>query len=212
MTIPGRLESASLLRSLEPPPWFVRHVCAVADVAAWLAARTVAAGARVDVPLVEAAALLHDLDKLPSAGVPAHLRHGDGAAAWLESRGLGALAPVVRDHPVTRLAEPGWDDWAAEASMEARIVAYADKRAGQRLEPMAARFASWRRRYPAGPSDPVARASNASPAGHGWDDDITALVERRAEALERAVCEAAGVAPTDVTRLRWSRRALRAAA
>ena len=38
--------------------------------------------------------------------------------------------------------------WAAFASREERIVAYADRRAGQRLESMDARFASWRRRYP----------------------------------------------------------------
>ena len=69
-------------------------------------------------------------------------------------------------------------------------MAYADKRAGQRLESMDARFASWRRRYPA-----------------GWDD-VAALVATRARELERSVCEAAGVAPGDVRRLRWSGRAI----
>ena len=73
-------------------------------------------------------------------------------------------------------------------------MAYADKRAGQRLESMAARFASWGRRYPGrlGPGD--------ERAGPG-----------RAERLERDVCRAAGVAPADVRRLAWTGRALRAA-
>jgi hypothetical protein len=211
MTIPGRHDAACLLRSLEPPAWFLRHACAVADIAAWLAARTAANGRPVDVKLVEAAALLHDVDKLPLAGVPGHLRHGDGSAAWLEARGMPELARVVRDHPVTRLAEPAYADWLREATPEARILAYADKRAGQRLEPMAARFASWRRRYPAGPSEQVVRGVDDPPGG-GWNDEVAALVGRRALALERDVCAAAGVLPGDVARLRWSRRALREAA
>jgi hypothetical protein len=223
MTIPGRRETALLLRSLEPPPWFLRHACAVADVAAWLAARAEANGHDVHRPLVEAAALLHDVDKLPSAGAPAGHRHGDGSAAWLERRGMEDLAPVVRDHPVTRLAEPGWDAWMRAVSLEARIVAYADKRAGQRLEPMAARFASWRRRYPGGPSErdgAEARGrqgrdtsgTDGLSTDHGWDDELAALVEARAAALERDVCGAARVEPAGVRRLRWSRRALREAA
>src|SRR6478736_2571281 len=121
MTIPGRREAARLLTSLEPPAWFVRHACAVADVAAWLAARTTAHGAAVDVGLVEAAALLHDVDKLPLAAAPAHLRHGDGSAAWLAAHGMAELGPVVRDHPVTRLAEAAFASWTTTATPEARI-------------------------------------------------------------------------------------------
>jgi hypothetical protein len=196
MTPPGRTDAALLLASLAPPEWFVRHACAVADVAAWLAGRTAANGLLVDVAAIEAGALLHDLDKLPAAGAPVELRHGEGSGAVLEARGLARLAPLVRDHPVTRLAEPRSAAWLASASSGALIVAYADKRAGQRLESMAERFASWRRRYPS--------------AG-GWDDATLALVWARAFELERIVCDAAGVAPDEVRRLRWSRRALAAA-
>jgi hypothetical protein len=195
MTIPSRSEAARLLRSLEPPEWFLRHACAVADVASWLALRAAVNGRTVDRPLVDAAALLHDIDKLPAAGAPAALRHGDGSAAWLEARGWPELAAAVRDHPVTRLAEPDYETWVHTAPLEARIVAYADKRAGQRLEPMTERFATWHRRYPVG----------------GWDDDAAVLVEARARELELDVCAAAGVLPADVRRLRWSRRALREA-
>ena len=47
MTVPGRVEAAELLLSLDPPAWFLRHARAVAEVAAWLAARVArpAAGA-----------------------------------------------------------------------------------------------------------------------------------------------------------------------
>ena len=196
MTIPSRPEAARLLRSLEPPDWFLRHACAVADVAAWLARRAADRGLDVGVLLVDTGALLHDVDKLPAAVVGAPtLRHGDAAAAWLEARGWGELAPVVREHPVTRLAEPGCEAWLRASPLEPLIVAYADKRAGQHLEPMTARFASWHRRYPG-----------------GWDDDVGESVQARARELERIVCEAAGVDPADVRRFGWSRRALRDAA
>jgi hypothetical protein len=230
MTIPGRVDAARLLLALDPPAWFLRHACAVADVAAWLAARAAANGQALDRGAVEAAALLHDVDKLPAAGRPSHTRHGDGSAAWLEAHGLASLAPLVLDHPVTRLAEVGPATRLANAPLEARIVAYADKRAGQRLEPMAARFASWAHRYPSGPADrpgaprmgdtapgagdTATRAGDPSAPStrSGWGDDIVAVVLARSLALEAGVCAAAGVAPADVRRLRWSRRALRVAA
>jgi hypothetical protein len=205
MTVPGRVDAAGLLLSLDPPPWFVHHARAVAEVASWLAATAGRRGARTDRTLVEAAALLHDVDKLPAAHVKG-VRHGEGSAAWLEARGLGDLAPLVRDHPVTHLAEDEGAARLAAAPLAARVVAYADKRAGQRLEPMERRFASWRRRYPPGSGVVVRRTGGAA-----WDEATFARTEDRARALEREVCAAAGIEPAGVSRLRWSRRALREA-
>ena len=211
MTVPVRREAARLLLSLDPPAWSVRHACAVADVASWLAHAIARNGTPVDVRAVEAAALLHDVDKIP-AGRMAGLRHGDGSAAWLAARGMGELSPLVRDHPVPRLADDADAARLATAPVEARIIAYADKRAGQRLVPMAARFRSWQRRYPTGPADPVPGTHDRPPSGSGWADETANLVVARADALEREICGLAGVEPHGVRRLRWSRRALRQAA
>ncbi len=197
MTVPGRVEAAMLLLSLDPPVWFLRHARAVAEVASWLAARTAtAAQAQVSRSLVEAAGLLHDIDKLLADDDPARrVPHGDGSAAWLWSKGHPELGPAVANHPVTRLIDGNqFERWLATASREERIVAYADKRAGQRLEPMAARFESWERRYPAGRSPQEAAA-----------------VRQRAAELETDVCRAASVSPSDVRRLRWTGAALRSA-
>jgi hypothetical protein len=157
-----------------------------------------AQGTPIDRGLVEAGALLHDVDKLLPDGDPARrLRHGDGSAAWLTRHGHAELAPVVADHPVTRLVDAtAFAAWLSGASLAARIVAYADKRAGQRLEPMRARFASWASRYPDGP---------------GWDPTVRAAVAERALRLEADVCASAGVTPDDVRRLPWTGPALRAA-
>lgn len=200
--MPGRVDAATLLLSLDPPPWFVRHARAVAEVAAWLAARIDARGTPVDRRLVESAALLHDVDKLLPSDDPARaLSHGDGSAAWLARHGHPELARAVAGHPVTRLLDGDrFRRWAAFASREERIVAYADKRGGQHLESMDARFASWRRRYPTIAADD----RNA-----GWDDAVMREVRARAERLELDVCRAAGVEPCDVRRLAWTGRALR---
>jgi hypothetical protein len=154
---------------------------------------------------VESAALLHDVDKLPSLRHSvADLPHGAGSAEWLARRGHPELAEAVVGHPVTRLADGPWfEGWFAAASTEALLVAYADKRAGQKVESMAERFASWERRYP-----PEQRAAKARGT---WSSETMAAVRRRAEALEVRVCELASVAPADVRRLGWTGSAMRLA-
>jgi len=205
MSVPSRRESAALLLSLQPPPWHLRHSRAVAETAAWLAWRAVRAGRSVDRRLVEAAALLHDVDKLDTVRPQVDgLRHADGSAEWLARRGYPELGPAIVGHPVTRLADEAWfRPWIASATAEALIVAYADKRAGRRLEPMAERFASWVRRYPPGERTSRSRAT--------WTAETVEAVRHRSEELERRVCALAGVAPGDVRRLRWTGPAIAAA-
>jgi hypothetical protein len=207
----------------------MRHTRAVAEIAAWLALRIERAGTPIDRRLVETAALLHDVDKLvPSSDPAARLDHGEGSASWLVRHGHPELAPAAAWHPVTRLADDAaFEAWWTNGSLEERVVAYADKRAGQRLEPMEARFASWRRRYPeielrsvagAAQADDAAagigrhRATSGPSAGSGWNAVVARRVRGRAERLEAAVCRVAGVAPADIRRLRWTGDALRAAA
>src|SRR5262245_59729388 len=82
MTVPGRVEAASLLLSLHPLDWQIRHARAVGEVAGWLAVRIAANGIAVDRRLVESAALLHDVDKILPRDHPIKaLPHGEGSAA-----------------------------------------------------------------------------------------------------------------------------------
>lgn len=150
---------------------------------------------------MEAASLLHDVDNLERVKpLVAGLAHGEGSAAYLASRGSPELGSAIVGHPVTRLADADWfDRWISSASPEALIVAYADKRAGQRVESMADRFASWERRYP-----PAERAGRAR---GNWSAETLAAVQHRAEEIERRVCRLADVEPGDVTRLAWTSRA-----
>jgi hypothetical protein len=191
MAVPGRVEAASILLAFEPPDRFVRHSQGVAEVAAFLGARAATRGHALDRRLAEAAALLHDVDKrLPRDDPARRLPHGEASADWLSRRGYGELAPAVARHPVTRLLD---EDLAADPStpLETLIVAYADKRVRQRLIPMAERFSIWRRRHPS-----------------GWTPEQWRLLAGRATGLEARVCAAAGIAPSDVRRLRWVDRAV----
>lgn len=196
MTVPGRVEAAELLLGLDPPAWFLRHSRAVAEIAGWLALRVARRGGSIDRRLVESAALLHDVDKLlPRSARRPEPPHGEGSAAWLAGRGHPEVAGPVASHPVTRLLDDAWAErWLATAPIEERVVAYADKRAGQRLEPMAERFRAWRRRYPG-----------------SWPAETIVALERRAERLEADVCAAADVDPAGVRRLAWAGPAIRAA-
>jgi hypothetical protein len=146
---------------------------------------------------VEVAGLLHDVDKaLPRDRRPPG-KHGSAGARWLASRGYPELQEAITLHPVTLLVEEEGAARVLSASLEARVVAYADKRAGQRLQPMAARFARWRRRHP----DSRGRG--------GWSPEIADRAWQRACELERAVCELAACGPDEVGRLRWTGAALR---
>jgi len=155
---------------------------AVAEIAAFLAERTASRGIPVDRRLVESAALLHDIDKAYSRGNEAH---GEAGARWLAKHRYPELSEAVAFHPVSSLGDDArYAAFTARASRETRIVAYADKRAAQRLGPMSRRFLRWERRHP------ELKAS-------------LARARERAEALEREVCEAAGISPQAVRRLRW---------
>lgn len=204
MSVPGRVDAVALLLPLDPPAWFLRHSRAVAEIAAWLARRAATRGLAVDRGVVEAAALLHDVDKLAAVRAEdrrlASMPHGDGSALWLSERGHPELAAAVAAHPVVRLADDEWwRHWSSSASPEERIVAYADKRAGQRLEAMSDRFASWRRRYP-----PEERAE-------AWTEETLETIRARAGLLEDDVCRWADAAPAEVARLAWTAPAIRAA-
>jgi putative nucleotidyltransferase with HDIG domain len=232
MSVPDRVEAARLLLSRNPPPWHLRHSRAVAETAGWLAARIAAAGIPIQRRLVESAALLHDIDKLLPPDDPARgLPHGDAGADWLTRQGHPELARAVANHPVTRLGdEDRYRRWSAFASREERIVAYADKRCGQRLEPMAQRFAEWERRFPPidRPRAQVAMPTGARVAiaregverlrdatarhhaheGASWDRATQLRVRQRAGRLEADICRAANVQPEEIGRLAWTARAI----
>ena len=108
------------------------------------------------------------------------LRHGDGSAAWLEARGIGELAPLVRDHPVPRLATMAMPPVSPPRRSRPGSSPTRTSAPASSLEPMAARFASWRRRYPSAAGEPVLGTRDRPPSGPGWADGTADRVVARA--------------------------------
>jgi putative nucleotidyltransferase with HDIG domain len=193
VSVPSRVEAVSILLELESPDWLVEHSTSVAEVAAFLAARMRQRGTALDGALVEAAALLHDIDKaLPDDHPLLRLGHGAAGAAWLTDRGHAELAPAVAHHTAKLLGDEAiYPEWAARASLEERVVAYADKRARQGVVTLDDRFRRWEERHP--------ERADSIRAARG-----------RAELLESEVCALAGVEPTEVERMPWVHDAMQA--
>ena len=103
MAIPDAEEARRILAARRLPAGIVVHSEGVARVAKEAARRLEAAGIPIDVGLVEAAALLHDIDKLETRG--GRGVHGLAGATMLQGMGFGELAPPVASHPISALLD-----------------------------------------------------------------------------------------------------------
>jgi hypothetical protein len=150
-------------------------------------------GVELNSDLAEGAALLHDIDKGLRPDDPYRaLGHGVAGAQWLTDHGYAELADAVRAHPVNVLGSAdSYKAWRKTTTIEARLVAFSDKRALQDLVSLDERFERWYRRYPDSPMEPIAHA--------------------RFRELQTELCAMAGVAPDKVKRLAWVDAALHAA-
>ena len=127
--LPSREEAISLLKAIGCPPEVVRHSERVAKVALRIARRCARAGLPVDLALVEAGALLHDLGRARTHSI-GHVFIGAELA-----RELGLDERLVR---IILTHSCGVDPAKAEAygwppgdygprTLEEKIIAYADK-------------------------------------------------------------------------------------
>jgi putative nucleotidyltransferase with HDIG domain len=141
MAIPTPDQAEAILRSVGLPAGIVAHSRGVARVSAEAARLVAARGIPLDVELVQAAALLHDVDKLETRdgdGV-----HGQVGAERLAAMGHAELAAPVASHPVTALLDDarfprGWP--SVLVSVADRHVAGTFLTTDQRIDDLAARY------------------------------------------------------------------------
>jgi len=102
-------------------PHIVRHSRLVTDVALLIARKLNSVGEQLDLALVEAGALLHDITKTMS--IQTKENHAQTGSELLASLGYPVVANIVRQHVCL---DPG--SFALNAVTEAEVVNYADKR------------------------------------------------------------------------------------
>jgi len=175
MAVPDREEAGRILAGRRLPAGIVRHSEGVARVAVAAARLVAAAGVPLDVRVVEAAALLHDIDKprTRASGEP----HGEVGARMLEAMGFGELAAAVSSHPVSCLL----DEDRFPRGWEPVIVSLADKHVEQAFLTIDERLDSMAERYPE------------------YREEIEAA-RRPAHALESELAEVAGLDVEEVVR------------
>jgi uncharacterized protein len=119
-TSPSTVTCRRLLAAHDVPTHIRRHSAQVARVARRIAEALHERGEAVDVGLIEAAALLHDIAKAPC--IESHLDHAAEGGRVLRELGLDAVAAIVERH--VHLG-----DWNPRGPVTgAEVVNYADKR------------------------------------------------------------------------------------
>lgn len=178
MAVPDRDTARRLLDEAGLPDGVVVHSLGVARVAVAAAGLVAEAQIPIDGALVEAAAILHDIDKLETRRTSGE--HGIVGARRLEGLGYGELAIPVASHPISCLL----DDDRFPIGWPSVLVAVADRHVSQAFMTVDERLDDMKRRHPQ------------------YAESIESA-RRPAHALEAQVAEAVGLSVDDlVARLR----------
>lgn len=173
MAIPDRSTARKLLADAGLPSGIVTHSEGVARVALAAAGLVAEAQIPVDGALVEAAALLHDIDKLEirrSGG-----KHGIVGARRLEAMGFEELAMPVASHPINALL----DDERFPIGWPSVLVAVADRHVAQGFMTIDERLDDMQRRHP----DLAASIDAARPAAHALEAELAEVTGLRGDDL-----------------------------
>jgi putative nucleotidyltransferase with HDIG domain len=136
--IPTEKECLEMLAQNRVPENIVRHSVKVKEFALELAQKMAEKGIKVNLGLVGAGALLHDLDKIETLGT--NKKHGTLAWEKLRRKGCYAVADIARKH----LVEMVW----RLSSWEEKLVYYADKRViDEKIVPLKERLDFIKQKY-----------------------------------------------------------------
>jgi len=123
--IPSRRECLRLLEENGVYPNIIEHSKAVAEIALEYGRKIKANGGKLNIKLLEASALLHDICKHEGLGkdTNSEITHPETGARKLREMGLPDVADVVEVHGFGKIFEPQrLNTW------EKKLVYYADKR------------------------------------------------------------------------------------
>ncbi|MBR9691944.1 HD domain-containing protein [Candidatus Woesearchaeota archaeon] len=139
--IPTTKECIELLDEFEVPENIKEHSFAVNRLAMFLAKKLKQVGVDIDLDLVNAASLVHDLDKIPTLkDIP---NHGKLSQKWLSERQHKKVGEVVKNHCTNLMKDLKDHTW------EDKVVNYADKRClGDKVVSLKERFDYIAKTYP----------------------------------------------------------------
>lgn len=141
MELLDRERCLDLLQRYQVPEHIVSHSLRVAQVGVFIATHLKMAGEDLDIGLVEAGGLLHDITKMES--IHTKQDHALSAFRLLETLGYHAVADIARQH--VRL---DWNIRHNPIITEALLVNYADKRVKHTsVVTLSERFEDLLRRY-----------------------------------------------------------------
>jgi len=128
--LPNREQAIELLHKNKCPQQVINHCIAVANLALETAEKISANGLEVNLELVEAGAILHDLGRSKNHSVD----HGLIGAQMAQSMGLPeSVISIIKRHVGGGITaeEAAWFGWPKEIyapqTLEEKIVSYADK-------------------------------------------------------------------------------------
>ena len=162
------------------PPVKRNHCMLVARVAVWFAHRIIKEEAEVviNIPLLESAALLHDIDKAVQK-LP-HEHHPDTGVRLLSEAGFTEVADLVKTHPLHAIL----DQSIAPKTIEQKLLYLSDKMVKHSIITVDERFALWRHENLPKEAEQILDASYP-----------------KVKALEAEICARIHIAPEDVSKL-----------
>lgn len=177
--IPTSSEARQLWDTYTLPTAKRNHCALVAGLAVWLGNRlTQKTAIHINLSLLEAAGLLHDIDK----AVPRKTgeRHPDTAVRLLREQAFTEVADLVRTHPLHAIL----DHNLSPKSWEEKLLYLSDKMVKHAIISVDERFALW----------------NAEHLPQKAQDELDAAYPK-VKALEAEVCTKIGLSPADIIRL-----------
>jgi len=173
VAIPDRLTARRLLDEADLPDGIVRHSEGVARVARAAAALLAEAQIPIDGALVEAAALLHDIDKGEIRRTGGE--HGIVGARQLEAAGYEELAIPIASHPVNALL----DEERFPIGWPSVVVAVADRHVAQDFVTIDERLDDMKSRHPEHAADIEA----ARRPSHALEAELAEVVDLTVDEL-----------------------------
>lgn len=171
MAIPDRSTARRLLNEL--PDGIVVHSTGVARVAVAAAGLVAEAGIPIDGALIEAAGLLHDIDKVEIRRTGGE--HGIVGARRLEALGYEELAMPVASHPITALL----DDDRFPIGWPSVLVAVADRHVAQEFMTIDERLDDMKQRHP----EHAAQIESARRPAHALEEELAEVTGLSVEGL-----------------------------